>query len=648
DLKENILSDIFKMQSSSDIATYIQMLKSKKYLKKTAEFINEKKGSKLEYEQLSNMLHVFNIKDTRLIRIECKAKDKKLVSEVVNTLIGVFIKELQLEEIKSLNNTEKFLKEREKEVLKDLKIFEEKYKLFKNENRDFVLSDNSSTGVSRFASLKSSIAQTLIDLDMVEKKISVYKKELEVGKKTSKGKKTDIYLNNPAITKEKNKLSALSKKLEVLKIKFGRKHPKIIELKKEISLIRVQIKTIANKTLSGKKIVLDPKKENLILHIINLEAEREGVLARQKILKKELISTEKVFNGLPENEVEFARILRNKKMHEEIYIMLQKRSSEVQILKAGHESKLEIVDTAEIPKKQLSPDIQQNTLMGFLLSVIMGLTLAFAAEYFGKKIEVPEEAEKIMGVTTLGIIPKISCKSDAESERGKNLVTFTDPKSKESEAYRILRTNIQFLNPDKPVKNILVSSSLPKEGKSVTLANLAVTFAQASKNVLVVDTDMRKPVQHKIFGIDNDEGLTNLLIKDVNYKKYIKKTDIPNLFLLPTGPIPPNPAEFLNSNRMQEIMDTFSANFDYIFYDSPPVVMVTDAAILSTRVDGLIYVINIGEIPDELLMTCKKNLDNVNARILGLVFNKIDLSSSFYGKYYSNYYYSYYNYYYSD
>jgi protein-tyrosine kinase len=222
------------------------------------------------------------------------------------------------------------------------------------------------------------------------------------------------------------------------------------------------------------------------------------------------------------------------------------------------------------------------------------------------------------------------------------VITHSDPKSPVSEAYRVLRTNIQYSGIDRQLKTIVVTSSVPIEGKTTTVVNMAVTFAQAGKRVLLIDSDMRKPKLHKVFVAPNTRGLTNLLAEHDDYKNYVRSTDILNLDILTCGTIPHNPSELLSSKTMKEFMETVSQDYDIIFMDAPPVGNVTDAAIISTFVDGTILVASSGHVKIGALKHAKEQLDKVNANILGVVLNQLDKKSG------NNYYYYQYNYYGDD
>jgi protein-tyrosine kinase len=224
----------------------------------------------------------------------------------------------------------------------------------------------------------------------------------------------------------------------------------------------------------------------------------------------------------------------------------------------------------------------------------------------------------------------------------KSVIVHASPKSPISEAFRVLRTNIQYSSVDKPLKTIVVTSSGPYEGKTTTIANLVVTFAQMGNRVLLIDSDLRKPKIHKLFGMSNRLGLTNFLAAHDDYKNYLHKCEVPNVDILTCGTIPPNPSELLMSNSMKQFIQQVREDYDMVFLDAPPVGNVTDAAIISTIVDGTILVASSGTVEIDALKRAKELLDKVNAHIIGVVLNKLDKNAK------GNYYYYYYYYYGED
>lgn len=238
---------------------------------------------------------------------------------------------------------------------------------------------------------------------------------------------------------------------------------------------------------------------------------------------------------------------------------------------------------------------------------------------------------------------KQQCTSETIVERksfnlAKRLVTIDEAKSPTSEAYRTLRTNVQFSNVDAKMKKIMITSAGPGEGKSSTVANLAVSIAQSGKSVLVIDADMRKPTQHKLFDCKNEVGLSNALIETKEIDQYRNPIEVEGLSLITSGPVPPNPAELLGSKRMIEILKQAEEEYDMVIIDTPPVLPVADSSILAQLADGVILVVAAGEVLKEHAARAKKQLETVDARLIGVVLNKVDVKEKGYHYYYYYYY----------
>lgn len=226
---------------------------------------------------------------------------------------------------------------------------------------------------------------------------------------------------------------------------------------------------------------------------------------------------------------------------------------------------------------------------------------------------------------------------DIQQLLSNELMMMDDPKSMVSEAFRMLRTNLQFVGVDKPLKKIVITSSNPEEGKSVVAANLAISIASTGSKVLLIDADLRRPRVHKLFFLENYKGLSSLLAGDLKMDDVANETPVENLYVITSGPIPPNPAEILGSAKMNQFIEKASSVYDMIIFDSPPVNTVADASILSSIADGVILVVEAGVTAREAAILAKEQLEKINARILGVVLNKAKQSSE--GYYYYYYYY---------
>ncbi len=294
-----------------------------------------------------------------------------------------------------------------------------------------------------------------------------------------------------------------------------------------------------------------------------------------------------------------------------------------------------VIDEAEEADTAYNVHPAKQFLIGIGGGFILSSMVVLIFFYFDDTIKNSEDIEKDLKVAILGQIPKYESKSDDSKKT--DLIICKDSKSGISEAIRTLRTNLQFTSIDKSMKTILITSSVPSEGKSFVAANLAVSLANSGKNVLLIDADIRRGRQHRIFGFHNKKGLSDLLLDNASqvYSSYISRTDIPNLYLMCKGSTPPNPSELLNSEKNKKLITTLSNNFDIIILDGAPINGLADSLVLSTLVDGVIVVAAERETTKTILESTKKNLDNVEANMIGVVLNKSEKSKN-------SYYYGYY------
>lgn len=280
----------------------------------------------------------------------------------------------------------------------------------------------------------------------------------------------------------------------------------------------------------------------------------------------------------------------------------------------------------------ISPNVPQTVLLAAAIGLALAVAGAVLIEFLDDTIKTAEEATKLAGVPILGAIARIE--GDTLPEK---LIAVRHPLSPIVEAYRALRTSIQFSSVDKPVQTLMVTSPAPSEGKSVTLSNLAVVLAQSGLKVILVDTDLRRPVLHKYFEVTNETGLSDALLNpNPAVLDYLRPTSVDNLWLLPSGTIPPNPAELLGSQRMADFIETLKVHADMVLFDSPPTLVVTDAAVLGTRLDGVVLVNDAGRTRRGMARHAAEELSRVHVNLLGVVLNRA--SSGGKGYYYYHYY----------
>ena len=307
-----------------------------------------------------------------------------------------------------------------------------------------------------------------------------------------------------------------------------------------------------------------------------------------------------------------------------------------EIAKIYQINNISVVDVAVTPEEVSNNTLKRDLLLALFISIFGTIGVVFVVYYFDDTVKLTDNLEEEIGMP---VVAKVF-KSDIGSKNNRKVELLAQkyPKSVVSESIKTLRTNLQFSSVDEDIKTILITSSIPGEGKSFISANLAISFAQTDKKVLIVDCDMRKGRQHRIFKLSNSKGLSNLLIDDMtNYKDYINKTSVPGVHVITRGTVPPNPSELLNSKKNADLLRVLKAKYDVIIYDGVPCNGLPDSIIMSKLVDKVLIVSSDSMTPKSVLESTKKQLESVNAPVAGDVLNNVNRKNSTYGKYYGYY-----------
>jgi non-specific protein-tyrosine kinase len=318
------------------------------------------------------------------------------------------------------------------------------------------------------------------------------------------------------------------------------------------------------------------------------------------------------------------------------YSQLLRNQQAMQLSEATSFNSVRIVEPAVLPQFPVRPKVLLYVLLAAAAGLLLGVSAAFLIEYLDDTVKSPGDVEEAVGLSSLGTIMRMPASSDKEIR----LIDQVSSRSAIAEAYRVLRTNIDFARVGLPGNALLVTSSNQGEGKTTTSSNLAIVMAESGRRVIVVDSDLRRPMQHKNFGVPNTVGLTNLLLQeDPDIQQALQPTRVPNLQILTSGPIPPNPSELLGSDRMLRLLERLRGMADLVILDSPPVLAVTDPTVLSSRVDGVVLVVDTGHTRAESLTRAKETLKRGAAPMLGVVLNRVTSRAGGY-YYYYHYYYS--------
>jgi len=438
------------------------------------------------------------------------------------------------------------------------------------------------------------------------------------------------------------KLGDLLLRRETLKMNFTDEHPEVIGINDNIRAIVEELRN-EMRVLLGK---LNAKEKDLSRQLNNLRRESQG---------------------LPEKALQLVRLQREVTMLEALYSNLKTKYQETLIAESGRVVEVSIVRPALIPSGPFNiPSKTMIVMTGIIMGLIIGVIFAFGFEVFDTSMGTIEDVEGLLQVPVLGVIPFMGKdeklkrglkKGVSEKDRKIDLVTHYDPKSLPAEAFRTLRSNLEFMRVDKKSKSFLVTSAFVQEGKTFNAVNLALSMAQAGKKVLLVEADLRKPVIHKMFGLNRIPGLTDhilgnyawqeirhtitdVMLGDFELEEILRTPGLDNLVIIPAGTSPPNPTELLRSERFKVCLKEAHAKYDMIFIDAPPVLPVADATEVATLVDGVLMVYTVGKIGRGVLKRAKVTLDNVGGKVIGIILNNVRPEAGpDYFKYHTQYYY---------
>ncbi len=401
-----------------------------------------------------------------------------------------------------------------------------------------------------------------------------------------------------------------------LAARYKEGHPDMQRIDQQLRGLEQQIRAQNKEILAGRKSRLD----TVMAGEEALARELEQVTAEVQQYEAKLIEYELVKNEADKNA--------------DLFRSLDQRLSEVDLGKLLTPNNIWFIDEATPVYQKVRPNLSTNLPIALLVGLIGGVALAFFTEFLDSTVKSRDDLESLVGVNFLGAIPMLEPTELAQlSEVDRNLYVNARPRSSVAEALRSVRTNILFRLPDRPVRRLLVTSAAPREGKSFVSSNLATIVAMTGSRVLLIDADLRRPSQHKLFQTDNDYGLSNVLAGEAGLVEVVRHTHVPGLDLLTSGPRPPNPAELLGSEVMQRLLDNIKG-YDFVLIDTPPVGAVADPLILSRVAHGVLMVVESNKTDRDQVTQSRSRLAEMNANVLGAIVNKLDIRKSGYGYYY--------------
>jgi len=567
--------------------------------------------------------------NTRIIDIHYLSPNKDLAAQVVNALASTYIEQNFKTRFESTMQASDWLSRQLVDLQMKVETSQEKLVKYQKDHQILGIDEKQNITTAKLDELNKEL--TAAESERMQKE-SVYRLaeagDTESAAAVAAGVIQDKTSETTSALLERLQEQKADLKIQVaqLSTQFGPAYPKLAQLNNQIQEIDAQIQSEMKK-VAGR-----------------LRGDYLASLQRENMLRAALEEQKQQANKLNESAIEYSFLKRDFDTDRTLYEGLLQKLKEAGVTAGLRSNNIRQVDMARTPAVPTEPNIPRNLGFGFVLGLSTGIGLAFLLEGIDNTVRTPEQAQAISGLPSLGMIP-LGFKNNSESNsRGLTvapsketveLITQSRPQSQMSEAYRALRTSLLLTSVGAPPKIILITSALPQEGKTTTSVNTATVLAQKGTRVLLVDADLRRPSIHKALGLGPRIGLSNVLTGGAVLPEAIFRSSLlPNLFVLPAGTPPPNPAELLASAQMVEVLGELKQHYDHIVVDTPPTLSVTDAVVLSTRADAVVLVIRCGQTTKPALRRSREILAQVNARVAGVLLNAVNLDSPDYYYYY--------------
>jgi polysaccharide biosynthesis transport protein len=567
--------------------------------------------------EVQDRLSVLPVKDSRVVRIVIEDRDPRWAATIANALADAYIAESLSVRATTTQSASDWLEQQLADL--EAKLAQSADALFAfKQSHDIVSTsweDRQGIVSQRLVTINDALTRSRVQRAQLQARTELLTKAVEELKADPQADATLLTNQNTAIPELK--VRYLDAKVECANLgsSYLENHPKV--------------EACAAKAAAAKR-NLDREVENTVTAA---RREYEETIQSERKLSQLLDQTKTEAFGLNQYEREYLALKRTYDNNQRLYEMVLQRLKETGVTGMLQMSNVRVLDRAEPPDRPVKPRGVRNLALAVLLGMAGGVGLAFLLETLDTSISTREQIEERLGLPFLGIIPKIEAEPGAKPE----LTVFSSPTSAAAECLRSIRTNLLFMSPEKPLRTMLVTSSGPSEGKTTTAAALAATMAGGGNRVLLVDADMRRPRVHKVFGIQSATGLSALILGEGTLEQAISRTAIPNLDVLPCGPVPPNPAELLHTAAFAKLLGQMAATYDRVVIDSPPAGVVADAIVISTHVDGTLMVLKAGQTSRDAAVRTARSLHDVKARVFGAVLNDLDLEDRRYGQYYYYY-----------
>ncbi len=619
-------------QEPADFASVWDWLTGSDGAERNQRRLTKEERTQQAIDEVLDAISVVPVRNSHMVEIDYTSPDPELAARVVNILAREYIEYNFQSKYDSTSRANEFLQKQLVDLKAKVEVTEEAQLNYARAHN--IMSVNEKQDV---------VLQTLSDLNT----------ELTVAQ-SARMSKQSAYQTLAGATPENFPQALRTPLIEELEGNLMQSEQELAKISAQLGPAMPQVKQLTGQVTEGREQLRHQK----LLAIQNAQSEYQTALERERLLSEAVDNQKTQVNQLNEASIHYNILKREVETNKQLYDGLLQRMKEAGVAAGLKSSNIQVVDAAMVPAFPFSPSLRKNLTLALMLSLMAGLGLAFLLSYLDNTIKTPEDVEELVGLPSLGFIPSLDSgqrgrygrlllsskngEQDMQSQdlarHGVELASLVATSSLIAETFRGLRTALLLSTPEQPPKTIMVTSALPSEGKTTTVCNVALSFTQTGKRVLIIDCDMRQPRISKIFEQNGSMGLSEHLTGQVDFSDIIVESLIPNLFLVNAGTTPPNPGELLCSNRMQQALEQAAALYDIVLIDTPPILAVTDPLMVAPMTDGVILVTKGGKNPPEVLQKARKGLEMVHAKILGVVVNQVNLDSQDYSYYYHRYY----------
>jgi len=595
-------------------------------LHRNPEFLNVARAGfqpwsiELAAQELQGRVTVEPVRQTRIALISVRDSSPERARLIANTLVDAYIGKTMEDRLGTTVSALEWLSTQLDTLRGQLERSELALHHFKEENN--ILSVSMEDRQNLVAGDIQNLSESLIRARTRHVELSARSAQLQrVARGSALDARSTPIDSNPAISELRTALRAKIAERGSLAARYGDAHPQMVALQAEIDALGAQLRAeIDGLVRAAAADVGEAQSIETGLRAALEEANRSGLEINLR-------------------EIEYGRLSRERENTSKLYGIVLSRTTETDLTRMLRVANAQVVDRALAPRVPVSPRISVNLSVGLAVGLFLGVSVAFALARLDRRIKTVADVEEL-GVTVLGIMPAFTGVAAPErSSRWKRgpeatqpyLTVHREPRSAAAECCRTVRTNLAFMSADKPLRSLVITSASPADGKTTVALSLAIAFAQSLKTTLLVDTDLRRPKIHKALGMSNAKGVTSVLAGEASFDDVVQNSEVPGLDVIPCGPVPPNPAELLQTAKFREFIASALERYDRVVFDSSPVGAVVDAAIVAPQTDGVVVVARSDRTTRDALASVLRQLRGVNAQIRGCVVNNVDLTRTKYG-----------------